>query len=327
MSRTNLYIAGYGKVGKALVQMLAENAPGIASRKGVQLVLCGLANTRRYILNPEGLSWEGIADRLANGIIPGTAFSEALPQADGNSIFVDCTADAGMGDLYPSIFRKGYSVVACNKIPFSGSYAKFRSLHEEAIKCGVSLHYETTAGAALPVLVTLDRVLQSGDEFVKMEAVLSGTLNYLLDNYKGKDFDLLVEDARKKGYTEPDPAIDLSGKDVLRKTIILSRQLGIPLEQEQVALEPIPDNIEERYRQAAAKGLILRYVASVTPDGKAEVGLREVSPESPLAALHGTDNAVLITTKDYPSPMLIQGAGAGPRQTAGGILADILLNS
>jgi len=324
MKQIKLYIAGYGKVGKALVDMLSENAAGIEARKGRKLLLCGLANTRRYILDVEGIPWAEAAGRLADGIIPGTAFTEALPEAEGCSVFVDCTADATMGSIYPSLMLKGYNVVACNKIPFSGPYKQFRCLEDLARENGVSLNYETTAGAALPVLVTLDRVMQSGDRFEKMDAVLSGTLNYLLDNYKGVGFDSLVEDAKQKGFTEPDPSIDLSGKDVLRKIIILSRQIGIALEESQVALEPIPSDIADRYAAASSKGKLLRYVASVDSSGKAIVGLQEVASDSSLAALHGTDNAVLITTRDYPSPMLIQGAGAGPRQTAGGLLSDIL---
>jgi len=324
MRQIKLFIAGYGKVGKALVDMLTENREGIAARRGRELVLCGLANTRRYILDTKGIPWEEAAVRLVDGIIPGTAFTEALPEAEGCSVFVDCTADPDMGKVYPSLFARGYNVVACNKIPFSGSYEDFRKLEDLARINGVSLNYETTAGAALPVLVTLDRVVQSGDRFEKMDAVLSGTLNYLLDNYKGVGFDSLVENAKQKGFTEPDPSIDLSGKDVLRKIIILSRQLGIGLEESQVALEPIPSDIADRYSAAHSRGKLLRYVASVDASGKAVVGLQEVDSDSSLAALHGTDNAVLITTRDYPSPMLIQGAGAGPRQTAGGLLSDIL---
>jgi len=147
-----------------------------------------------------------------------------------------------------------------------------------------------------------------------------------LDNYKGSGWEALVEDARLKGYTEPDPNIDLSGKDVLRKILILSRQAGIPLEATQVTLEPIPADIDRRYAVAAAAGRKLRYVASVDAQGHAVVGLQEVGPDSPLYGLRGTDNAILITTGDYPSPMLIQGAGAGTRQTAGGLLNDIMLS-
>lgn len=321
----HLFIAGYGRVGKALVAMLSENAASIARRSGKELKVCGLANSRRYVIDTEGIDLTKAQERLDAGT-PGGGYVDALADLSlENSIFVDCTASGEIGFRYPALFRSGYSVVACNKIPFSGAYAQFKALQEEAHKAGVSLRYETTAGAALPVLVTLDRVVQSGDTLVRMDAVLSGTLNYLMDNYKGSGFEELVEDARIKGYTEPDPSIDLSGKDVLRKILILSRQAGLPLEESQVTLEPIPADIAERYATAAAKGLKLRYVASVDAEGHATVGLQAVGPESPLYALRGTDNAILITTGDYPSPMLIQGAGAGTRQTAGGLLNDIML--
>ena len=147
-----------------------------------------------------------------------------------------------------------------------------------------------------------------------------------MDNYKGSGFAELVEDARMKGYTEPDPGIDLSGVDVLRKLLILSRQAGLPLEESQVTLEAVPDDISQRYANATANGKRLRYIASVDAEGHATIGLQEVGPESPLYSLKGTDNAIMITTGDYPSPMLIQGAGAGTRQTAGGILNDIMLS-
>ena len=320
-----LFIAGYGRVGKALVEMLLDNAAAIAKRSGKELRVCGLARSKRFIINTEGIDLQHAGELLENGSTG--SFIDALCGLSlENSLFIDCTANEELGFRYPDLFHSGYSVVACNKIPFSGTYAQFKNLQLEAHKAGVSLRYETTAGAALPVLVTLDRVVQSGDTLVRMDAVLSGTLNYLLDNYKGSDWDALVEQARIKGYTEPDPNIDLSGKDVLRKILILSRQAGIPLEESQVTLEPIPADIATRYAAASAAGRKLRYVASVDAAGHAVVGLQEVGPESPLFGLRGTDNAILITTGDYPSPMLIQGAGAGTRQTAGGLLNDVLLS-
>ena len=320
-----LFIAGYGRVGKALVNMLLDNAAAIAKRSGKELRVCGLANSRRFVIDTEGLDLSRAGELLSSGKTG--SYIDALCRLSlENPIFVDCTASEETGFRYPDLFGSGYSVVGCNKIPFSGTYAQFRSLLREAKRSGVSLRYETTAGAALPVLVTLDRVVQSGDTLVRMEAVLSGTLNYLLDNYKGSGWDELVEDARLKGYTEPDPSIDLSGKDVLRKILILSRQAGIPLEESQVTLEAIPSDIEGRYALAVSHGCRLRYVASVDAGGRAVVGLQEVGPSSPLYSLSGTDNAILITTGDYPSPMLIQGAGAGTRQTAGGLLNDIMLS-
>ncbi len=320
-----LFIAGYGRVGKALVQMLRDNAASIAKRSGKELRVCGIARSKKYVINTEGVDLSRASELIEKGS-KGSYVDALCALSLENPIFVDCTASEEIGFRYQDLFASGFSVVACNKIPFSGTYAQFRSLLRDAKRAGVSLRYETTAGAALPVLVTLDRVVQSGDTLVRMDAVLSGTLNYLLDNYSGSGWAELVEEARVKGYTEPDPSIDLSGKDVLRKILILSRQAGIPLEESQVSLEPIGDDIARRYADAAAKGLKLRYVASVDAEGHAAVGLREVGPDSPLYALKGTDNAILITTGDYPSPMLIQGAGAGTRQTAGGLLNDILLS-
>ena len=319
-----LFIAGYGRVGKALVEMLRDNAASIARRSGKELRVCGIARSRKFVINTEGIDLSKAGELLENGQ-PGSYIDALCALSMENPLFIDCTANDELGFRYPDLFHSGYSVVACNKIPFSGTYAQFKSLQREAHRSGVSLRYETTAGAALPVLVTLDRVVQSGDRLVRMDAVLSGTLNYLLDNYKGSGWEELVEDARVKGYTEPDPSVDLSGKDVLRKILILSRQAGLPLEEQQVSLQPIPADIAARYAAASAAGRKLRYVASVDAEGHATVGLQEVGPDSPLYALRGTDNAILITTGDYPSPMLIQGAGAGTRQTAGGLLNDIML--
>jgi len=320
-----VFIAGYGRVGSALVQMIYENADAIAKRSGKELRICGIARSTKYIIDTEGIDLSRAAELLEAGS-PGSYIDTLCGLSLENPLFIDCTANDEIGYRYPDLFQCGYSVVACNKIPFSGTYAQFRNLQLDAQKAGVALRYETTAGAALPVLVTLDRVVQSGDRLVRMDAVLSGTLNFLLDNYKGTGWEELVEEARVKGYTEPDPNIDLSGVDVLRKILILSRQAGIPLEETQVSLEPIPADIAQRYEAANAAGRKLRYVASVDAEGHASVGLQEVGPDSPLYGLRGTDNAVLITTGDYPSPMLIQGAGAGTRQTAGGLLNDIMLS-
>ena len=318
-----VFIAGYGRVGKELVKMIREQAPAIAARTGKELRICGLANSKKYFIDTEGIdSPESLQNRGSAG-----SFIDALCGLSlENPVFVDCTASEETGFRYPDLFHSGYQVVACNKIPFSGTYAQYAKLQQEALSAGVSLRYETTVGAALPILATLDRVVCSGDKLISVQAVLSGTLNYLLDTYDGKDWDALVEDAREKGYTEPDPSVDLSGKDVLRKVLILSRVAGLPLEESQISLEPIPADIAQRYADAAAKGSKLRYVASVNAEGKAVIGLQEVGPDSPLYSLSGTNNTILITTADYPSPMLIQGAGAGTRQTAGGILNDILLS-
>lgn len=329
----NLFIAGFGTVGKALVQIIAKNAPAIAARTGKAVRICGLGNSRTYVIGTEGLDASRAAELLAAGkSAKGEAYFNALADLEiENSVFVDCTANPDLGFRYPELFRAGYQVVACNKIPFSSSYGQYQALKAQALKAGVSLRYETTAGAALPILETIDKVLNCGDRIRRIDAVISGTLGYLFDRYDGSvPFDDIVEEARVKGFTEPDPRIDLSGRDVLRKLLILSRQTGIPLEESEVDMEAVPatGEIVRRHGEATEKGMKLRYIASlaVADDGtwKAACRLESVGPDNPLYWLRGTDNAAVITTEDYPSPLLIQGAGAGARQTAGGLLGDIL---
>jgi len=335
LQTVNLFIAGYGTVGKALVKMIAVNHDAIARRTGKDLRICGLANSRRYLLDTAGVD----PDRLAGGT-SGSFFDALADLSLAGSVFVDCTASEETGLRYPQLMKAGYDIVACNKIPFAGSVARYDALVGAAAREHVRLRYETTVGAALPILATLGRAALSGDSPVSVEAVLSGTLNYLCDKYEGHDFAALVEDARMKGYTEPDPNIDLSGRDVLRKTLIFSRVAGVSLEEADVALSPFPSEreLEAAYSRAAAEGLRLRYVASLRRiaaategesgrDGiwQASIGLQAVGPDSPLYTLTGTDNCAVITTADYPSPQVIRGAGAGPRQTAAGILQDILV--
>ena len=333
----NLFIAGYGTVGKALVQMILDNANAIAARTGKQLKICGLANSRRYLLNPAGIesnaqpeATEGaFAAALAAGV-PGNFFDALADLSLEHSIFVDCTASSETGLRYPQLFKAGYSVVACNKIPFAGPYESYAAAKKAAVQAGVKLLHETTVGAALPILESLNRLVVSGDKLEGVEALLSGTLGWLCSHYEGHDFEALVEEARQKGYTEPNPALDLSGEDVRRKLVILSREAGIPLEGSQVDLDPFPagEVLEKAYADATAAGKRLRYVARLyREDGngwKASARLEAVGPDSPLFGLSGTVNCCAITSADYPSPLIVQGGGAGARQTAGGVLNDIL---
>ena len=321
LETVRLFIAGYGTVGKALVQMIAENHDAIAVRTGKDLQLCGLANSRRYLLDTAGVD----PDALEQGCT-GSFFDALADLSLANSVFVDCTASEEAGLRYPQLMKAGYDIVACNKIPFAGTFERYAALVATAAREHVGLRHETTVGAALPILASLERMAVSGDTLVSVEAVLSGTLNYLCDRYEGHAFAALVEEARQKGYTEPDPAVDLSGRDVLRKTLIMARVAGLPLEEKDVEIKPFPKEkeLEAAYAEASAAGRKLRYVARLTGAGKATVGLQAVGPDSPLFSLTGTDNCAVITTADYPSPQVIRGAGAGPRQTAAGVLQDIL---
>ena len=352
----NLFIAGFGTVGRALVDIISKNREKIAERTGRRLHICGLSNSRRFIIDKNGLELSTIKEQLDNGQSSADEayFSQLGTLSLENSVFVDCTASADIAFKYMNLFKKGYSVVACNKITFSSPYKQYAALKQAAIEIGATLRYETTVGAALPILESISRSVHSGDEILRIEAVLSGTLNYIFSNYAGGEggtFAEIVRRAQDAGYTEPDPRLDLSGRDVLRKLIILSREAGVGIDEKDVDISPIlgeeffegdveafyaklAENEEmfaARYNEAASKGLRQRFVASLVQDEaspfgyKAKIGLESVSPEHPLFNLCGTDNAALIQTEFYPSPLVVQGAGAGAYQTASGVLNDIIM--
>ena len=355
----NLFVAGYGTVGKALIDIIAKNKDKIAERTGKRLHLAGLSNSRKFILDKQGLKLDNIEAQLAEGkSAANDAFFEAMAKVSlQNSIFVDCTASSDISYKYLNLFERGYSVVASNKITFAAPYKQYKALKTSAVENRVSLRYETTVGAALPILESISRSVNSGDAIVSIEAVLSGTMNYIFSTYKGgedgKTFYDVVKYAKEAGYSEPDPRLDLSGRDVLRKLLILSREAGAPIDEADVHIDPVlgPEFFEGKvpeffeklaaneaqfaasYKAAADKGLRQRFVASLVAEKdaqgnvvyKASMGLKAVGPDSPLFSLCGTDNAALIKTEFYPSPLVIQGAGAGAYQTASGTLNDILM--
>lgn len=352
----NVFLAGYGNVAKSLLEIVSKNSEKIAARTGRHIRICGVSNSRKYILDTKGFDPSAIEAALANGnSAADEAYFEALFHVSmENSVFVDCTASSDIAYKYLNLFKHGYSVVACNKITFSSPYSLYSKLRETANENGVTLRYETTVGAALPILESIARSYNSGDEIQKIEAVLSGTLNYIFSTYKGgedgKTFAQVVRDAQNAGYTEPDPRLDLSGRDVLRKLLILSREAGIPFEENDVessallAPEYFEGEVEEfysllaaneasfsaQYKAAAAKGMRQRFVASLVKDESAplgyrgRIGLQDVPESHPLYSLCGTDNSAIITTDFYPSPLVVQGKGAGAQQTASGVLNDIL---
>ena len=352
----NLFIAGFGTVGRALVDIIAKNREKIAARTGRRLRICGLSNSRKFIVDKNGLDLNDIKGQLENGISAADEayFTQLATLSLENSVFVDCTASADIAFKYMNLFKRGYSVVACNKITFSLPYGQYAALKEAAIEIGATLRYETTVGAALPILESISRSVHSGDEIIRIEAVLSGTLNYIFSNYAGGEggtFAEVVRRAQDAGYTEPDPRLDLSGRDVLRKLLILSREAGVPLDEKDVQVSHIlgeeffegdvdafyaklAENEEmfaARYNEAASKGLRQRFVASLVKDEtselgyKAKIGLENVDESHPLYSLSGTDNCAIIQTDFYPSPLVVQGAGAGAYQTASGVLNDIIM--
>ena len=342
----NLFIACFGGVGRSLVELIRCNGEKIAARTGKRIRVIGLSNSRRYVMEAGGIDLARADELLAAGksAADGAYFEALAGLSMENSVFVDCTGSADIAYKYLNLFKRGYSVVASNKITFSSPYSQYELLRKSAVAAGVSLKYETTVGAALPILETIARCVNSGDAIHKIEAALSGTLGYIFSSYKGGSFAAVVREAQKAGYTEPDPRLDLSGRDVLRKLLILSREAGVPLEESDVEMDPIlaPEyfkgGVDKFYERLEANDAVFekefghgtkRYVATLErqEDGsyKASIGLRALPSEHPLARLRGTDNCAVITTDFYPSPLLVQGAGAGAVQTASGVLNDILL--
>ena len=357
-NRVNLFIAGYGTVSKALVSIIYAQKESILARLGKELVICGICNSKNYIINRNGIE-EGfnLADGEKN--LNNSYVTEVCKYKLSNSIFVDCTANRNIASLYVDLFRHKYSVVACNKIANSLSYESYKELFATARLEKVQYRYETTVCAALPVLETIQQLTNCGDSIKKIEGILSGTLNFLFSSYNGeKSFATLVKEAAQQGYAEPDPRLDLAGTDVLRKFLISSREGGFPIEREDIDFQGfIPDNImcnsntnfpeyaqefyakleeyeptlKEQYTTAAAKGEKLRFIAALdaterTASGKPKctISLRSIGKEHPFYTLEGTDNAVIIESDYYPNAIVIKGAGAGARQTAGGVLNDIL---
>ena len=357
-NRVNLFIAGYGTVSKALVSIIFAQREAIEARTGKRIVICGLCNSRHYLLNRNGI--EDSFDLQKGKPNTNNSFvSEICNWKLSNSIFVDCTANRNIASLYVDLFRHKFSVVTCNKIANSLTYESYRELFATARQEKVSYRYETTVCAALPVLDTIQQMVNSGDSIHKIEGILSGTLNFLFSNYNGKvSFATLVKEAAEKGYAEPDPRLDLAGTDVFRKFLISSRQAGFPIEGTDVDFEGfIPEEImnsqnanfgeyatefyakleayeptlEKIYETAAAKGEKLRFVASLETASQQENGkpkcsisLKSIGKEHPFHTLEGTDNAVIIESRNYPNAIVIKGAGAGAKQTAGGVLNDIL---
>jgi aspartokinase/homoserine dehydrogenase 1 len=262
-----------------------------------------------------------------------------------NSVFVDCTASGQVAEIYQRLIDNNVSVVTANKIFASGPYDDYVALKQSATMRGVKFLYETNVGAGLPVIGTIDDLVNSGDKILQIEAVLSGTLNFIFSNVaRGMLFSEAVRRAHDEGYSEPDPRIDLSCGDVVRKIVILARECGYRLEQDEVEVEPLlpntifdgsienfwsnitmlDDDFSKRSRELQAEGKRLQVVATVV-NGKAKVSLQTIAESHPFSSLVGSGNAILLTTERYRHfPMLIQGYGAGADVTAAGVFANIM---
>ncbi|MDD3910993.1 MAG: bifunctional aspartate kinase/homoserine dehydrogenase I [Bacteroidales bacterium] len=359
--RINLFFAGCGTVGSALIDMINRQHDFISDQLGKDLVICGLADSKNYITARDGvkiaaekkenkntkeLSKYDIKKILAAGEKnSGSNYMEKICDLNlSNSIFVDCTSSKSIAGTYVDLFHHKIAVATCNKIANSLSCDSYKELFDVARTEGTKYKYETTVGAALPVISTVKQIVNSGDKIRKIEGILSGTLNYLLSNYNGKDFSALVEKARRLGYTEPDPRTDLSGTDVLRKFLILSREAGYTLEMKDLNYTPFFEGkyeaqLKKLYDDATKSGKKLRFVAKLNeaPAAKSihavtsrkqscniSIGIDAVGAQHPFYNVEGSDNAIILTSDYYPQGILIRGAGAGARQTASGLFNDIL---
>jgi aspartokinase/homoserine dehydrogenase 1 len=349
----NIFIAGAGNVGSKLLRQLNQQQKFLRDHLRLQVRVVGIANSKKSVIKNEGIDLSGWEETLANGRtsdIDGFV-SEIIDKNLRNSVFVDVTASEKVAAVYEQLLQKTVSVVACNKIACSASYARYKKLKELSNEFNASFLFETNVGAGLPVIGTLSDLLHSGDNVQSIEAVLSGTLNFVFNHYDGKRlFADVVRQAQDEGYTEPDPRLDLSGKDVMRKIMILAREAGEKIEMDDIAnnsfmpescmqgsvenfyaeMKKHEEHFKKRFDAAQKENCKLKFVASYqnSPSNKgikASVGLQHISPEQDLYHLYGKDNVVLFYTDRYKEqPLVVKGAGAGAEVTASGVFADIM---
>ncbi len=343
----NLFICGVGTVGGKLIEQIKSQYESLKSERRLKLKVVGIASSRKAIFDKNGIdlgtyrtklyqSEESDTEKLRRKVVDMNMF---------NSVFVDCTASRDVADIYLSLLENNVSVVAANKIAASSDYDNYARLKKEALARGVKFRFETNVGAGLPIIGTINDLINSGDKILKIEAVLSGTLNFILNEVSPEvPFSEAVRRAKAQGYSEPDPRIDLSGGDVIRKIVILSREAGYKTEVKDVEkhlfvpaaifkgtlddfwreLPKMDHDFEDRRSNAEQRGMKLRFVAQMH-NGHASVLLKEVGKGHPFYNLEDSNNIVMLTTERYKEyPMLIQGYGAGASVTAAGVLANIM---
>ena len=344
----NLFICGIGTVGGSLIEQIYSQRQKLMHENGLQLNVVGIADAKRALFSREGIDLADYRNKLAQ---EGKANSletlrdEIIRMNIFNSVFVDCTASAAVASLYKDLLLHNVSVVAANKIAASSAYENYRELKQIARQRGVKYLFETNVGAGLPIINTINDLIHSGDKILKIEAVLSGTLNFIFNKISADvPFSKTIRMAQEQRYSEPDPRIDLSGKDVIRKLVILAREAGYRLEQEEVEkhlfvpddffegslddfwqkVPALDEDFEKRRKVLEAENKHWRFVAKLE-NGKASVGLQEVGMNHPFYGLEGSNNIILLTSERYNEyPMMIQGYGAGASVTAAGVFADIM---
>lgn len=343
----NLFVCGVGTVGGQLLEQIHDQYEELKRTKRLKLNVVGIATSKKALFNRDGIDLANYRELLADAPESNDKkLRDAIIEMNCfNSVFVDCTASKDVAEIYQPLLEHNISVIAANKIAASSSYEKYALLKETALARGVFFRYETNVGAGLPIIGTINDLRNSGDVILKIEAVLSGTLNFIFNELSADvTMSEAVHRAKEQGYSEPDPRIDLSGKDVIRKLVILAREAGYKVEKTDVEKHLfIPDeffegsieefwknlpkldaDFEARRKQLDAEGKRWRFVATFD-HGKLSVALKEVDSTHPFYNLQGSNNIVALTTERYREyPMLIQGYGAGASVTAAGVFANIM---
>ena len=343
----NLFICGVGTVGGNLISQIHSQYEELMRTRRLKLNVVGIASSKKAIFTRDGIDLGNYREALENSAPSSLEHlrDEVIGMNIFNSVFVDCTASGDVAGLYQTFLEHNISVVAANKVAASSDYASYAKLKETALRRGVKFLFETNVGAGLPIIGTINDLRDSGDKILKIEAVVSGTLNFIFNEIAADvPFSETVRRAKQQGYSEPDPRIDLSGKDVVRKLVILAREAGYKVEQEDVekhlfvpdemfegSLEEFWTNLPKLDADFEAKRELLekehkrwRFVASMD-HGKTKVSLEAVGEHHPFYGLEGSNNIVLLTTERYKEyPMLIQGYGAGAGVTAAGVFANIM---
>ncbi|ARV06648.1 bifunctional aspartate kinase/homoserine dehydrogenase I [Polaribacter sp. SA4-10] len=344
----NLFVTGVGNVGERFLAQLHQQKKFLKENLKLNIRVIGIANSRKMAFDNHGIDLNNWKEALENGEPTTLAlFYQKVKEANHrNSVFIDNTANQQVSEVYESYLRDSISVVTCNKIACASSFDNYKTLKHVSRKYNASFLFETNVGAGLPIIDTLKNLINSGDRVQKIQAVLSGSLNFVFNNFnENSTFHDVVAAAQKEGYTEPDPKIDLSGVDVARKILILARESGYQLELEDIANNAfLPEDslktdtndtfyasltkneahFQNIFKEANDKECRLKYVAEFV-DGKANVGLQHIPSDHPFYNLEGSDNIVLFFTDRYPeNPLIIKGAGAGADVTASGIFADVI---